>query len=214
MSAAQSEPPGITTQTGAALHTRVGNRKLGMWLFILSDSLTFAALLLSYAYLRAASSVWPKPFSFSPEILFATLMMLCLLASSWMMIQAVKASSRGERMKMVRWILATIVAGLAFITLHLIEWGRLIGEGLRPLRVPTAWLAAGAEGASPMFGATFFTITGFHLLHVLSGLIYLAVMAMRRSATHEAVEICGLYWQFVDVVWLIIFPALYLFSMK
>jgi cytochrome c oxidase subunit 3 len=73
---------------------------------------------------------------------------------------------------------------------------------------------AWGTNASPLFGATFFTITGFHLLHVLSGLIYLAVMATHRSATREAVEICGLYWQFVDAVWLIIFPAIYLFSMK
>jgi cytochrome c oxidase subunit 3 len=214
MSAAQPGPTGITTQTGATLHTRVGNRKLGMWLFILSDSLTFAALLLSYAYLRSASRVWPRPFSLSPEILFATLMTLCLLASSWTMVKAVKASSRGDRAKTTGWMWATIAAGLAFIALHLAEWNRLIGEGLRLFRAPADWSVQGLESASPLFGATFFTITGFHLLHVLSGLVYITVMATRRSAAREAIEICGLYWQFVDVVWLIIFPALYLFSMK
>lgn len=137
-------------------------------------------------------------------------MTLCLLVSSWTMVKAVKASSLGNRAKMGRWLLATIAAGFAFIALHLFEWNRLIGEGLRPFSTPAAWGA----NASPLFGATFFTITGFHLLHVLTGMIYLTVMATRRSATREAVEICGLYWQFVDVVWLIIFPAIYLFSMK
>ncbi len=213
MNAAGLEPMGLAKWNG------VGNRKLGMWLFILSDSLTFAALLLSYVYLRAASGVWPRPFSFSPEILFASLMTLCLLASSWTMAKAVSASSRGERTKKSRWMLATIAAGLAFIVLHLIEWNHLLGNltawnyelriGFQETR-PSSWNAE----TSPLFSGVFFTITGFHLLHVLSGLIYLGVTAIRRQATHEAVELCGLYWQFVDVVWLIIFPALYLFSMK
>jgi len=210
MGAAQAEQVDITNRADGAAPRGIGNRKLGMWLFILSDSLTFAALLLSYAYLRAAGGVWPRPFSFSPEILFAALMTLCLLASSGTMAKAVKASSRGDRAKVARWMWATIAAGGAFIALHAVEWNRLIGEGLRLFRVPAAW---GGE-ASPLFGATFFTITGFHLLHVLSGLAFLVVMATRRSATHEAVEICGLYWQFVDIVWLVIFPAIYLFSMK
>jgi len=208
MNAAELESTGLAKWNG------VGNRKLGMWLFILSDSLTFAALLLSYVYLRAASDVWPKPFSFSPEILFALLMTLCLLASSWTMAKAVLASSRGQQSKQGRWMLATIAAGSAFVVLHLIEWNRLLGEGLRPFGIQEAGPASWDADASPLFGAVFFTITGFHLLHVLSGLIYLSVMAIRRHSTREAVELCGLYWQFVDAVWLVIFPALYLFSMK
>lgn len=205
MNAVESE---ITTWNGKVWGG--GNRKLGMWLFILSDSLTFAALLLSYIYLRAASDVWPKPFSFSPQILFASLMTLCLLVSSWTMAKAVSASSRGQQSTQSKWMLATIIAGLAFIVLHLMEWNHLVGEGLRVFSVPAAW---GAD-ASLLFGAVFFTITGFHLLHVLSGLIYLGITAMRRRSTQEAVELCGLYWQFVDAVWLVIFPALYLFSIK
>jgi len=195
------------------------NRKLAMWLFILSDSLTFAALLLSYVYLRVVSGVWPRPFSFSPEILFAALMTLCLLASSWTMVNAVSASAHGQQARKRRWILFTIIAGVIFIALHLIEWNRLLGEfgkwnyeleaGFQETR-PASWSA----DASHLFGGVFFTITGFHLLHVLSGVIYLAVTAMRRNASHESIELCGLYWQFVDAVWLIIFPAIYLFSVK
>src|SRR6185436_19838358 len=107
MHAAQAEQSSIPNWKGGAWFHGVGNRKLGMWLFILSDSLTFAALLVSYVYLRAASSIWPRPFSFSPEILFATLMTLCLLVSSWTMVKAVKASSLGDRAKLGRWLLAT-----------------------------------------------------------------------------------------------------------
>lgn len=186
----------------------IGHKKLGMWLFILSDSLTFIALLASYGYLRVASEAWPKPFSFSPGIIFSTAMTFCLLLSSLTMVRAVSASSAGERARMVKWILATMAAGLAFIVLHLIEWNHLIGEGLRPFRVPAAW----GENASPLFGATFFTITGLHLLHVFSGVIYLGVTAARKHATHEDIEISGLYWHFVDLVWMFVFPLIYLLS--
>jgi len=184
----------------------IGHKKLGMWLFILSDSLTFGALLSGYGYVRVASEQWPKPFSFSPSIIFSTVMTFCLLTSSLTMVMAVAASSRGERARMVKWILATMVAGLAFIVLHLIEWNHLIAEGLSPFSVPPDW----GENASPMFGATFFTITGLHMLHVFSGVIYLGVTAARKRATHEDVEISGLYWHFVDLVWIFLFPVLYL----
>ncbi len=188
----------------------IGHKKLGMWLFILSDSLTFGALLVGYGYLRVASELWPKPFSFSPSIIFSTVMTFCLLTSSLTMVMAVSASSRGERATMVKWILATMVAGLAFIALHLIEWNHLIAEGLRPFSVPAEW----GENASPMFGATFFTITGLHMLHVFTGVIYLGVTAARKAATHEDVEISGLYWHFVDLVWMFVFPLIYLLSIK
>jgi len=202
---------------GGALPYRVGHRKLGMWLFIVSDSLTFSALLIGYSYLRA-SNVWPTPFPFYPSIVFASVMTFCLLSSSLTMVFGVSASSKGDKAKARKWILATIFFGAAFVVLHLIEWNHLIHEGMRPFFLPEHWVQVftTTDGVppSPLFGATFFTITGFHLLHVLSGLAFLVVMATRRSATHEAVEICGLYWQFVDIVWLVIFPAIYLFSMK
>ena len=181
-----------------------------MWLFILSDSLTFTSLLVGYGYVRVASEVWAKPFTFSPSIIFSTVMTFCLLTSSLTMVVAVAASSRGERAKMVKWILATMAAGLAFIILHLIEWNHLIAEGLRPFSVPAEW----GENASPMFGATFFAITGLHMLHVFSGVIYLGVTAVRKKAPHEDVEICGLYWHFVDLVWMFVFPLIYLLSIK
>jgi len=200
----------VTEWDGGSLPYAVGHKKLGMWLFIMSDSLTFSALLVGYAYVRLSSEVWAKPFPFYPSIIFSTVMTACLLSSSLTMVMAVSASERRDRGGVVKWILATIAGGLAFLILHLIEWNHLIGEGLRPFTVPAEW----GEGASPLFGATFFTITGLHMFHVFTGVIYLGVTAARKRATHEDVEISGLYWHFVDLVWMFVFPLIYLLSIR
>jgi len=190
---------------------RVGHRKLGMWLFIVSDSLTFSALLMGYAYLRS-SNVWPTPFPFSPSIIFSTVMTLCLLSSSLTMVMGVSASARGDKKAVRKWILLTIFFGLTFVVLHLFEWKHLLDEGLRPFSLPKEWLEKW-PGASPLFGATFFGITGLHMFHVLTGAIYLAVVAARvNKLKHEDVEISGLYWHFVDLVWMFVFPLIYLLS--
>ena len=195
---------------------RVGHRKLGMWLFIVSDSLTFSALLIGYAYLRA-SNVWPTPFPFYPSIVFASVMTLCLLSSSLTMVFGVSASSRGDKAAARKWILATIFFGVAFIVLHLIEWNHLLHEGLGPFRLPEHWVevftTTDGKLPSPLFGATFFTITGLHMFHVATGAIYLSVIAARvNKLKHEDVEISGLYWHFVDLVWMFVFPLIYIMS--
>jgi len=191
---------------------RIGHRKLGMWLFIISDSLTFSALLIGYAYVRASSDQWPTPFPFNPSIVFSTIMTLCLLSSSLTMVMGVSASARGDKKAVRKWILLTIVFGLTFIVLHLIEWKHLLDEGLRPFSLPEEWLHKWPN-ASPLFGATFFGITGLHMFHVLTGAIYLAVIAARvNKVKHEDVEISGLYWHFVDLVWMFVFPLIYLLS--
>jgi cytochrome c oxidase subunit III len=201
---------------GGVLPYRVGHRKLGMWLFIVSDSLTFSALLIGYAYVRA-SNVWPTPFPFYPSIVFSSVMTFCLLSSSLTMVFGVSASSRGDKAAARKWILATIFFGLAFIVLHLIEWNHLITEGLRPFSLPAHWVETfkGPNGQlpSPLFGATFFTITGLHMFHVFTGTIYLGVVAGRvNKLKHEDVEISGLYWHFVDLVWMFVFPLIYILS--
>ena len=195
---------------------RVGHRKLGMWLFIVSDSLTFSALLIGYSYLRA-SNVWPTPFPFYPSIVFASVMTFCLLSSSLTMVFAVSASSRGDKARARKWILGTIFFGVAFLVLHLIEWNHLIGEGLRPFSLPEHWATVfttpDGRSPSPLFGATFFTITGLHMFHVATGAIYLGVVAARvKKLKHEDVEISGLYWHFVDLVWMFVFPLIYIMS--
>jgi cytochrome c oxidase subunit 3 len=191
---------------------RIGHRKLGMWLFIVSDSLTFSALLIGYSYVRYSSDQWPTPFPFSPSIIFSTIMTLCLLSSSLTMVMGVSASARGDKKAVRKWLLFTILFGVAFLVLHLIEWNHLIGEGLRPFSLPEEWLHRWPN-ASPLFGATFFAITGLHMFHVFTGAIYLAIVAARvNKLKHEDVEISGLYWHFVDLVWMFVFPMIYLLS--
>jgi len=203
---------------GGAFPYRVGHRKLGMWLFIVSDAMTFSALLVGYSYVRAASDQWPTPYHFYPSIVFSTVMTLFLLASSLTMVMAVRASAHNRLKSARRWIGATMLGGLAFLVLHLIEWMNLIGEGLRPFGVKegSEFAAMWAEKwpqAPPLFGASFFSITGLHMFHVLTGVIYLGVIALRISKTrHEDVEISGLYWHFVDLVWMFVFPLIYLMS--
>jgi cytochrome c oxidase subunit 3 len=207
-----TEAEAITGDWGGGVHPyRVGHRKLGMWLFIMSDSLTFSALLIGYAYVRA-SNVWPTPFKFYPSIVFSSIMTLVLLSSSLTMVMAVSASARGERSKVRKWIIATAVLGATFIVLHSIEWKHLIDEGLRPFALPHEW-AEKWPGATPLFGATFFGITGMHMFHVFTGCIYLLIVAGRvNKLKHEDVEISGLYWHFVDLVWMFVFPMIYLLS--
>jgi cytochrome c oxidase subunit 3 len=193
---------------GGALPFAIGHKKLGMWLFILSDSLTFSALLIGYSYVRVSTENWPIPFHFYPSIVLATIMTIALLSSSLTMALGVAASRRGNRRQVVRYIWLTIAGGLAFIVLHVNEWLSLMGEGVRLWTNP--WNV-------PLFGATFFTLTGLHMFHVATGLIYLAVIAAgtgRGRFTHEDVEISGLYWHFVDLVWMFIFPLVYLLSVS
>ncbi len=201
---------------GGVLPYRVGHRKLGMWLFIVSDSLTFSALLMGYGYLRASNN-WPTPFPFYPSIVFSSVMTFCLLSSSLTMVFGVSASSRGDKAAARKWIVATIFFGLAFIVLHLIEWNHLISEGMRPFFLPEHWVKTftNSDGIppTPLFGATFFTITGLHMFHVFTGTIYLAIVAARvPKLKHEDVEISGLYWHFVDLVWMFVFPLIYILS--
>ena len=207
-----TEAQAITGDWGGGVHPyRVGHRKLGMWLFIMSDSLTFSALLIGYAYVRA-SNVWPTPFPFSPSIIFSSLMTLVLLSSSLTMVMAVSASSRGQKSSARKWILLTALLGLTFIVLHSIEWRHLILEGLRPFQIPAEW-AERWPGSTPLFGATFFGITGLHMFHVFTGCLYLVIVAGRvNKLNHEDVEISGLYWHFVDLVWMFVFPMIYLLS--
>jgi len=185
------------------------SKKFGMWLFIISDSLTFSALLFAYTYSRVSNPNWPTPFHFSPSIIFSSIMTFCLLSSSLTMVMAVHAMNHGNRKATVGWILATIVGGLAFVILHATEWHTLIVE-------EHVTIASNPFG-SPLFGATFFGLTGLHMTHVIIGVIYLSIIAVavsRGKFKAEDVEVSGLYWHFVDLVWMFIFPLVYLLSAK
>lgn len=186
----------------------IGSKKFGMWLFVVSDALTFATLLVCYTYARIANPNWPTPFAFSPSIVFSTVMTLVLLSSSLTMVLAVHAMQQDERPAAVRWIAATMLCGAVFVALHLTEWKHLVAEGVTPASNP--W-------GAPLFGAAFFGITGLHMLHVTIGVIYLAVVAAglgRGRFSSEDVEVSGIYWHFVDLVWMFVFPLIYLMSVK
>jgi cytochrome c oxidase subunit 3 len=204
----------VANDWGGGTHPyRVSHRKLGMWLFIMSDSLTFCALLIAYSYARFSSQDWPMPFKFFPSVIFSTVMTLVLLSSSLTMVFAVSAAKRRDKRRARRWIFATIFFGAMFIVLHLYEWMHLMhDEGLYPFQLPAEWLEKWPN-ASPLFGSAFFGITGLHMFHVLTGLCYLGVIALRiKKFSADDVEVSGLYWHFVDLVWMFVFPLIYLLS--
>lgn len=205
----KSSPPTAATWQGGASPFTIGAKPLGMWLFIVSDALTFSAFLIVYTYCRLSNPGWPAPFHLSSSIVQATLMTFVLLTSSFTMALGVHSIRSHDRPRAVRMLLSTIGLGLAFIGLHLNEWFHL-------MRVEHVTLASNPFGV-PLFGATFFGLTGLHMAHVTAGVIYLAILAIgvaRGKFSAADVETGGLYWHFVDLVWMFIFPLVYLMSVK
>jgi cytochrome c oxidase subunit III len=186
---------------------RTNSKKFGMWLFIISDSLTFSAMLFAYTYSRVSNPDWPTPFHFSPSIIFASVMTFALLSSSLTMVMAVHSMNLGNRASAVKWLFATMFCGALFVGLHLTEWLNLINH--------EHVTASSNPWGVPLFGGTFFGITGLHMTHVVIGVIYLAIITMgvmRGKFKPEDVEVSGLYWHFVDLVWMFVFPLVYLMS--
>jgi len=185
----------------------IQSKKLTMWLFIISDAVTFGAILMVFSYLRAGTSNWNAPFRFSPSIINGMVMTFVLLTSSLTMLGAVEAAKAGRKAASLKWLGGTVLLGTLFAVLHLREWFHMFDEGWRLFQNPT--------GGPVIFGAAFFSITGLHLMHVISGIIALIVIAIGYStdwldANH--VETTGLYWHFVDLVWMFVFPLVYLMN--
>lgn len=191
--------------------------KAMMWLFLVSDTFIFSCFLVGYMTVRISTAdPWPlatEVFALSffgsdpiPLILIA-IMTFVLITSSGTMALAVNFGYRGDKKKTVMFMLATAALGATFVGMQVFEWSKLIGYGVRPWSNP--W---GAE----QFGAVFYMITGFHGLHVTGGVIYLLVVARKvwrgdyEKKGYEIVEITGLYWHFVDLVWVFIFAFFYL----
>jgi cytochrome c oxidase subunit III len=191
--------------------------KAMMWIFLLSDTFIFTCFLTSYMNVRISTTVpWPNPsevFALNiggahiPLILIAIMTMI-LITSSGTMAMAVSFGYRRHRANTTALMLITAAFGASFVGMQAFEWTKLISEGVRP------W---GNPWGAPQFGSTFFMITGFHGLHVSAGVIYLTVVARRvwrgfydRKGSYETVEIAGLYWHFVDLVWVFIFAFFYL----
>jgi heme/copper-type cytochrome/quinol oxidase subunit 3 len=170
----------------------------GMWTFLATDAMGFAGLLVAYGVLRvrAAVGTWPDPrgrLALEP----AAAMTFALLASSLTMTLAARASGRARR----GWLLATFALGLAFLAGTAIEYRHLLA-GPTPMRL-----------TSDLFASAFYVITGFHALHVLAGLVGMGFMLRARIST-QATETFGLYWHFVDAMWMPIFSLVYLWPTR
>src|SRR6476659_1725579 len=191
--------------------------KAMMWIFLLSDTFIFSSFLISYMTVRMGTTVpWPNPsevFALTiagksiPLILIA-IMTFVLISSSGTMVLAVNYGYRKDRVRTFIYLLLTAALGATFVGMQAFEWTKLIvDEGIRPWGNPM--------GASQL-GAAFFMITGFHGLHVSAGVAYLTIVAMKvlrgdyEKKGYEIVEIAGLYWHFVDLVWVFIFAFFYL----
>ncbi|HET8645882.1 MAG TPA: cytochrome c oxidase subunit 3 [Vicinamibacteria bacterium] len=187
-------------------------QKTMMWIFIVTDALLFSGLLAGYGFLRHASPVpWPDR-SEVFSIPFIALMTFILITSSVFMAIAVTAARLGDMKKALTNVVLTIAGGAAFLGCQVYEWTHLIHDGARLTGgVPGSHLAA--MGVPPQFTQAFFVLTGFHGSHVLSGLIILTVTAIRtalRKTPPQGIEMAGLYWHFVDLVWVFIFTLFYL----
>lgn len=182
----------------------VEDLKLGMWIFLGGDTLIFAGLLLAYGLSRHAAGInWPNTEGIF-NLGLVSLMTFILICSSATMAVAVGAARSGNRAKAVQFLLLTILGGLFFLGSQAYEWTHFIHEGARLFH---------NEWGSPLFSASFFIITGFHGLHVTGGVIYLATLALRAlqgKYSGLGVEVAGLYWHFVDLVWVFIFTLFYL----
>jgi cytochrome c oxidase subunit 3 len=190
--------------------------KAMMWIFLLSDTFIFSCFLTGYMTVRISTTdQWPNPsevFALNvggadiPLILIA-IMTFILISSSGTMAMAVNFGYRRDQKKTAALMLVTALFGATFVGMQAFEWSKLIHEGVRP------W---GNPMGAAQFGSSFFMITGFHGLHVSAGVVYLSIVAARvlkgryEKKGYEIVEIAGLYWHFVDLVWVFIFALFYL----
>jgi cytochrome c oxidase subunit III len=200
--------------------------KAMMWIFLLSDTFVFACFLISYMTARASTTVeWPDASvvfglhvgGTNVPLLLIAIMTFVLISSSGTMALAVKYGYEKNRKMTAILLVLTALLGATFVGMQAFEWTKLISEGVRP------W---GNPWGAPQFGAAFFMITGFHGTHVTIGVIFLIVMAVKvisgalddqrqgfltgRKGRYEMVETLGLYWHFVDLVWVFIFAFFYL----
>ena len=182
----------------------VPTKKLAMWVFIIADTATFAACLVAYGFVRNATPNWPRPFH---SITNVAVMTFILITSSLTMLMGVRAARAGNKAGALRWTFITAAGGIIFALLHIHEWLVLIDEGMRLFKNP--W-------GTGLFGASFFSITGLHLTHVTGGVIALIAVGIRyKGGRYKAddLEILGLYWHFVDLVWMFVVPMVYLLNL-
>lgn len=192
--------------------------KLMMWFFLLSDAFSFSALLLIYGFLRMGSTNWPNPekvFESIPfvvnsgaPLVFVGLMTFILILSSLTMVLAVEAGQNNDEQGVIKYSIGTIALGALFLGCQAMEWTHMITHGTT---------ITGNHYGDTMFGQLFYIITGFHGFHVFSGIVLIVITLLmtlkgvfRRRGHYEMVEKIGLYWHFVDLVWVFVFTLFYL----
>lgn len=191
------------------------NGKLAMWLFLASDAMGFMGLIGGYMVLRISAPNWENP-DFDPPfgIKLTAFMTFVLILSSVTMVTALSRIQKGDRKGLLKWLGATICGGLIFVSLQVYEWSHFIHHIHELAAAYTE--KSGLEAPFTNYQATFFTLTGFHGLHVSIGVIYLACIWRRAyqgaysAVKHSPVELVGLYWHFVDLVWIVLFTIIYL----
>lgn len=204
--------------------------KLMMWFFLISDAFTFSSFLIYYGAQRFSKLTWPNPdvvFQSIPGIadhgyplVFVGIMTFILIMSSVTMVLAVEAGHRNAKKEVVWWMIGTIIGGLMFLGCQAIEWTHLHHEGFWWGATPGAEVIAklGADSVSTLqFSNLFFTITGFHGFHVFTGVIINIIIlfmttsnVFQKRGSYLMVEKVGLYWHFVDLVWVFVFTFFYL----
>lgn len=179
----------------------VSHAKLGMWLFLASEIMLFSTLFTSYIIYRVTAPAWPHGWEVL-NVPLGTLNTAVLISSSVTIVMAYAAAAERNRTAFVRWMTATIALAFVFLVIKTFEWGPKFAHGLAP--------------STNMFYAVYFTLTGLHGIHVIGGIVANAVL-LRMSLTQwdsplfpGRIEAAGLYWHFVDIVWIFLFPTIYL----
>jgi len=171
-----------------------------MWIFLAGDAMSFGGLICGYAALRIGNPNWPTP-STVLGVPFTAVMTFLLICSSVTMVKGLESIKHGNRAGLRKFLALTAIGGSCFLGMQAYEWTHLIESGM-------------TLTSKGLFGATFFVLTGFHGCHVFSGVVYLsAILGSANSYSadnHNSVEIAGLYWHFVDLVWILIFTFVYL----
>jgi cytochrome c oxidase subunit 3 len=210
--------------------------KMMMWFFLLSDAFTFSSLLISYGALRFSASTWPgadKVFQSIPglvehgaPLVFVGLMTFILIMSSVTMVLAVEAGHRNSKKEVITWMIFTIIGGLMFLSCQALEWNHLHSEGFWWSSIPndetlkeffTGSITVASQTSAHQFANLFFTITGFHGFHVFSGVVINIIITINvlmgtyeKRGSYLMIEKIGLYWHFVDLVWVFVFTFFYL----
>ena len=181
--------------------------KIGMWIFLVTDAMSFSGLLIGYGIVRALKD-WPNPVEALGGVGLSGFMTFWLICSSVSMVFSIDACKRGNRQGMLTWLGITVAGGAGFLLMQVYEYHHLMYD----LGMTFSTYAHGEN----LFASTFFAVTGFHGLHVLAGTLYLAYMFVLAyegrfdGGDYDMLEVAGLFWHFVDLVWILVFTFIYL----